>query len=117
MIRCLIIILILMGAGAFIIYRFSLRRLITNKNWKMPLKPFTPEEKESIVIKIAKEKQGRITPIDVAEKGRISIDDAEKILKNLNNKGYVDIKVDDNGRVYYEFTDYLPNNNWDNNTN
>ncbi|HEO66323.1 MAG TPA: TM2 domain-containing protein [Spirochaetes bacterium] len=70
-------------------------------------KPLSPKEKDKIVLLIAKEYNGRLTPLEIAANSDLSIDESEEILKKWSSKGYADLKVSDSGTIYYEFSGFL----------
>ncbi len=70
-------------------------------------KPLSPKEKDKIVLLIAKEYNGRLTPLEVAASSDLSIDESEEILRRWSGKGYADIIVSDSGTIFYEFSGFL----------
>ncbi len=70
-------------------------------------KTLSPKEKDKIVLLIAKEYKGRLTPLEIAANSDLSIDEAEEILKRWSSKGYADIRVANSGTIYYEFSGFL----------
>jgi TM2 domain-containing membrane protein YozV len=65
--------------------------------------PSKPESKEKIVIKLAYKLDGRVTVSDVVANSDLSLDEAEKTLKELASKGYAGMHVTDSGLIVYEF--------------
>ncbi len=63
---------------------------------------------EKEVLKIARDKSGRVTPTMIALESYLSIETAEKVLELLAKKGYTRMEVTEDGRVVYEFPEFLP---------
>lgn len=76
---------------------------VTNRTRKIENKKETNESKENKILKIAKKYNGRITVTQVALETDLSLEEAEKMLKDLVRKGYVNMNVNDNGVIIYEF--------------
>jgi len=64
------------------------------------------EEKQ--VLQTAKSEKGLITPALVALKTDLTIEKAEKILESMAQKGYAEMHVNENGRIEYEFPEFIP---------
>ncbi len=64
--------------------------------------------KEYHLIKLASEKQGTLTAIDVAIHLKTSHQNAKAILNQLQNQGVFSIKVHEDGVVVYHLNDFLP---------
>ncbi len=65
-------------------------------------------EAEKEILRIAQREKGRITPALVALNSFLSIERAESILENLAKKGYASMHVTEDGRIEYEFPEFLP---------
>jgi hypothetical protein len=63
---------------------------------------------EKQVLQAAKEEEGCVTPALVALKTELSIDEAEKILEGMTQKGYASMQVNDDGRIEYHFPEFQP---------
>jgi len=63
---------------------------------------------EKQVLQTAKAEKGLITPTLVALKTDLTIEKAEKILESMAQKGYAVMHVNDNGRIEYEFPEFMP---------
>jgi uncharacterized membrane protein len=63
---------------------------------------------EKQVLQAAKEERGLITPALVALRTELSIQEAEKLLDDMAQKGYAVMHVTDSGRVEYEFPEFVP---------
>ena len=62
--------------------------------------PATPEKQ---ILNIAKEKGGRVTVSEISMNSNLSLDEAEKYLKEMASKGYAGMDVNDSGIIIYEF--------------
>ncbi len=62
---------------------------------------------EKEILRIAREKGGRVTPTMIALESYLSIEMAEKILENIAKKGYATMQVTEDGRIEYEFPEFL----------
>jgi len=62
----------------------------------------TQQQKERIVLTMAKDNNHLITAIDVAANSDLSIDEAEEILRNWARIGYADLKISDSGKMIYQ---------------
>ena len=63
---------------------------------------------ERQILMVAKEEQGWVTPALAALKTDISIDNAERILQSMAEKGHATMHVTDEGRVEYRFPEFAP---------
>jgi hypothetical protein len=64
-------------------------------------------ESERSVLKIARDRAGRLTPSLVALDCDMSVEEAELILDGLAKKGHASMRVRDDGRVEYEFSEFM----------
>ena len=60
------------------------------------------------VLKIARLQGGRLTPALVAVDTTLSVQEAERTLDEMVRGGYATMAVSDDGRVEYEFREFLP---------
>ena len=58
---------------------------------------------ERTILKLAHEKNGRISVGDVAVGANMSLDEAEGLLKDMAKKGHCGMNVTESGRIEYEF--------------
>jgi hypothetical protein len=65
-------------------------------------------EGERAVLRAARDRGGRLTPALVALECDMSVEEAEGILDGLAKKGHASMRVRDDGRIEYEFTEFLP---------
>jgi hypothetical protein len=59
------------------------------------------------IIRLASESGGRVTPALVVLGSELTIEEAERALDALARKGYASMRVSDDGRVEYEFAEFL----------
>ena len=64
-------------------------------------------ETESLVLKTAMELRGVISPVELALKANIPIEKADKLLQEMQYKGFAEVKVNEKGALYYEFQNLL----------
>jgi hypothetical protein len=65
-------------------------------------------ESEKSVLRIARDRGGRLTPALVALDCDLGVEEAERVLDGLAKKGHASMRVRDDGRVEYEFSEFLP---------
>lgn len=82
----------------------SLRRLRSVPRLSAPAAP----DPQTEVLKIARLQGGRITPALVAVDTTLSVEEAERTLDEMVRGGYAAMAVADDGRVEYEFREFLP---------
>ena len=63
------------------------------------------EEKE--VLRIARDSRGTVTPGLVALESDLTATQAEETLQRMTRKGYASMRVTDDGRVQYEFPEFM----------
>jgi hypothetical protein len=63
---------------------------------------------EKAILRIARDAGGRVTPSLVALESDMSVDQAEKALDELAKKGHASMQVREDGRVEYEFSEFMP---------
>ncbi|MFC4321389.1 hypothetical protein [Litchfieldia salsa] len=62
------------------------------------------EELENTVFKVAENRGGRLTPIELAMDTDLTLEESKALLEKWALKGYVTIKVSESGALVYEFT-------------
>ncbi|MCD6122948.1 MAG: hypothetical protein J7K04_14015 [Spirochaetales bacterium] len=62
---------------------------------------------EKVVLRLAKDQNGIITPAMIAISTELTIEQAEKMLEKLAGKGYASMQVTEDGRVQYEFPEFI----------
>lgn len=67
-----------------------------------------PPDPQTEVLKIARHLGGRVTPALVAVDTTLSVEEAERALDGMVRGGYATMAVADDGRVEYEFREFLP---------
>jgi hypothetical protein len=68
----------------------------------------TAAENERIALLVARKKGGRITPALVVLDSEMSVEAAERALDGLARKGHAAVRIRDDGRIEYEFSEFLP---------
>jgi len=63
---------------------------------------------EKAVLLAAKGHGGRVTPSLVALDSDMSVEEAEAALDGLAKKGHASVRVREDGRIEYEFSEFLP---------
>ena len=63
---------------------------------------------EKQILLAAKEENGVVTPALIALKTDLSIQEAEKKLDEMAQNGYAMMQVRENGRIEYEFPEFMP---------
>ncbi len=61
------------------------------------------EAKEAAVLRVARERQGIVTAVDVAADCGMSLEQAEEILQRLHLRSFSEMDVSDSGTVVYRF--------------
>jgi hypothetical protein len=64
-------------------------------------------ENEKAVLRMARDRGGRLTPSLVALDCDLGVSEAELVLDGLARKGHASMKVRDDGRIEYEFSEFL----------
>ena len=66
-----------------------------------------PEDLEREVLRLARDHGGVLTPSLIAVESDISVADAERVLGDLAARGHASVEVRENGRVEYEFAEFM----------
>ena len=82
----------------------SLRRIGSSPRLRAPAAP----DPQTEVLKIARRHSGRVTPALVAVDTTLSVEAAERALDEMVRGGHATMAVADDGRVEYEFREFLP---------
>ena len=82
----------------------ALRRVRSTSASELPKAP----DPEHEVLRIARAQGGRITASVVAVESSLSLAEAEEALDGMARRGHATIAVTDDGRVEYEFREFLP---------
>ena len=82
----------------------SLRRV---RSAPQPPAPVAPDP-QTAVLKIARLQSGRVTPALVAVDTPLTVEEAERALDEMVRGGHAAMVVADDGRVEYEFREFLP---------
>ena len=65
-------------------------------------------ENEKAVLRLARDRGGRLTPSLVALDCDLSVAEAEQVLESLAKQGHTTMRVRDDGRIEYEFSEFVP---------
>ena len=65
-------------------------------------------ENERAVLRIARDRGGRLTPSIVALDCDMGVEEAEAVLDGLAKKGHASMRVREDGRIEYEFSEFMP---------
>ncbi len=82
----------------------ALRRVRAARASELPAGP----DPEHEVLRVARAQGGRITPSLIAVESSLSLAEAEAVLDKMAVGGHATIAVTDDGRVEYEFREFLP---------
>lgn len=61
---------------------------------------------EKEILKLAKERQGILTVASASLDSSLSIEETEKVLSELSDRGYARMEVEDDGTISYRFPDF-----------
>ncbi len=88
----------------------GIRRLIAARVNKPKPSRLTESEKasenERTVLRIAQAQSGIVTPSLIVLNSTLSLEEAERILDGLTKKGHAGMRVLDDGRINYEFSEF-----------
>lgn len=65
-------------------------------------------EHERLILRLAADSGGKVTPALASLNTSMTLEEAEKALDAMANKGHASLSVRDDGRVEYEFPEFLP---------
>jgi len=82
----------------------ALRRARAAGARQLPKEPDAEHE----VLRIARAQGGRITASVIAVESSLSLAEAERVLDGMARSGHATVAVTDDGRVEYEFREFLP---------
>ncbi len=91
----------------------GLSRLIERRS-RAPLNAPRPGSKDSKIaqereiLRLAKTKRGILTVASASLDSHLSLDETEKVLSDLSNRGYAQMEVEDDGTISYRFPDFMP---------
>jgi hypothetical protein len=98
-------------AGIFPAAR-AIQATLTERESEPKPKKLTPRdramENERTVLRIARSRGGRLTPSLVVLDSDMALDEAETMLAELTKKGHATMRIGDDGRIDYEFAEFLP---------
>ncbi len=87
---------IMPGLGGFFLCKWAIQ---AEKNKRVKY-----EELENTILKVAENRGGRLTPIELAMDTDLTLDEAKALLEKWALNGYVTIKVTEGGALIYDFT-------------
>ena len=61
------------------------------------------EQREREIIRLAQQKRGRLSIPEIAVATSMNTEEADKMMREMAAKGYVDMQVTDSGVIVYEF--------------
>lgn len=70
---------------------------------------YEKESVERMILKLAKQNKGILTPTEVALGANISIEEAKKHLETLVSKGFAEIRVRKSGAIVYTLPELMDN--------
>ena len=59
------------------------------------------------LLRLAQQRQGRLTVTEAATETGMTVQDAEQIMKDLADRGYVEIELTESGMMVYRFPEVL----------
>ena len=86
----------------------GIRRIVVNRRQPKIESAHTESSNEKEVLRIAKNEKGKVTPAVVALNTDLSLEDSQKILEKMVQKGYASMQVTSEGRIEYEFPEFFP---------
>ncbi len=66
-----------------------------------------PEDMERVVLQLARDHRGILTPSLVAVESDLSIGEAERVLDDLAARGHTSAEIRESGRIEYEFREFM----------
>ncbi|WP_226670874.1 hypothetical protein [Metabacillus litoralis] len=87
---------IMPGLGGFFLCKWAIQ---AGKNKRRKY-----EVLENTILKVAENRGGRLTPIELAMDTDLTLDEAKALLEKWALQGYVTIKVSEGGALIYDFT-------------
>jgi len=67
-----------------------------------------PEPVERVILRLARQKGGLVTPGEVALEGNVPIEEAKSHMDRLVSKGYDELEPRPNGAIRYVLPDFRP---------
>jgi hypothetical protein len=64
-------------------------------------------KREKEILKLAKAKQGVLTVTTASLESSLSLEETEKVLSDLSDRGYARMEVEDDGSITYRFPDFM----------
>ena len=92
-----------MGLGGYLIKKSTQIR----KNLSAQKENMTEQMMERKILQIAAELGGKVTPSEIALKTHISLEKANACLQNMQEGGYAELEVSQQGAIIYHFRGFL----------
>ena len=64
-------------------------------------------EREKEILRLAKSRQGVLTVTTASLESSLSLEETEKVLSDLSDRGYARMEVEDDGSITYRFPDFM----------
>lgn len=91
-------------AAGFLLYRDRQRK---QQRHQQQAEQHVRETAEKIVIRVAAQNQGLVTPMEVALASNLSLEEARDILEQLRKNGHAKLRVADSGSYVYQLDGLL----------
>jgi predicted transcriptional regulator len=85
----------------------GLRMMIRLRQEKKDIPKILEDRSEKVILKIAKEEKGTVTPAKVALESELSLEKAQQLLDKMAKKGYARMNITAEGTIQYEFPDFM----------
>lgn len=90
----------------------GVRRFLADRQKRRRIQKIEPAREAAIqerkLLKLAKAKQGVLTPTQVAVDTDLTIEESEELLQKFVSRGYAAMEVGEDGRIRYEFPEFQP---------
>lgn len=87
------------------IYHLKNANTINTSNSEKDKKPISLEQ---LILKVAQENKGRLTPGQVAIHGDFNLEDCRKELDRMATKGFCEMRIANSGTLVYHFAEFTP---------
>mgnify|MGYP006288428245 CR=1 FL=1 len=64
-------------------------------------------QNEKEILKLAKQRKGVLTVTTASLESSLSLEETEKVLSDLSDRGYARMEVEDDGSITYRFPDFM----------
>lgn len=86
----------------------GIRRLVTQKRDAVGQSRDRESGAEKQILRMAREKNGRLTAASAAPETSLTMKEAEELLTRMAKEGHALMRVLDNGVIEFEFPEFLP---------